>query len=172
MGPALAQSTKSINRTIDFLAGRGLCRKFLDSAASSFRPAGTLRRLFSAVRCSTPDKGAAKTAPQGFSTYFNVLATASQGELVTRVMSTGDPGNALFYPIDPSALAAHQSHSSRRKVPSDLPCLLFGRGLGLGPINISWSAQHNQKMAHISPGSFERPGGGGDHTRAHQPLRP
>ena len=25
---------------------------------------------------------------------------------------------------------------------------------------------------HLSPDSFERPGGGGDHTRAHQPLRP
>ena len=28
------------------------------------------------------------------------------------------------------------------------------------------------KDYHLSPGSFERPGGGGDHTRAHQPLRP
>ena len=37
---------------------------------------------------------------------------------------------------------------------------------------IAWSAQHNRKMTHLSPGSFERPGGGGDHTRAHQPLRP
>ena len=36
----------------------------------------------------------------------------------------------------------------------------------------AWSAQHNQKMAHLSPGYFEGPGGGGDHTRAHQPLRP
>ena len=27
-------------------------------------------------------------------------------------------------------------------------------------------------MTHLSPDSFERPGGGGDHTRAHQPLRP
>ena len=80
------------------------------------------------MRCSAPDKGAAKTAPQGFSTYFNVLATASQGELVTRVMSTGDPRNALFYPVDPPASAARQSHSARRKVPSDQPCL-FDRGL-------------------------------------------
>ena len=37
---------------------------------------------------------------------------------------------------------------------------------------IAWSAQHNRKMTHLSPDSFERPGGGGDHTRAHQPLRP
>ena len=34
------------------------------------------------------------------------------------------------------------------------------------------SAQHNQKMTHLSPDSFERPGGGGDHTRAHQHMRP
>ena len=27
-------------------------------------------------------------------------------------------------------------------------------------------------VAHLSPGSFERPGGGGDHTRAHHTLRP
>ena len=35
---------------------------------------------------------------------------------------------------------------------------------------IAWSAHHNRKMTHLSPDSFERPGGGGDHTRAHQPL--
>ena len=37
---------------------------------------------------------------------------------------------------------------------------------------IAWSAQHNQKMTQLSPGSFERPGGGEDHTLAHQPLFP
>ena len=39
-------------------------------------------------------------------------------------------------------------------------------------LKIAWSAQHNQKVAYLSPGSFERPGGVGDHTHAHQPLRP
>ena len=146
MGSALAQNTKLIDIATGWPAGRGLCRKFLDSAAASFRPAGTRWRPFSAVRCSAPDKGGAITAPQGFSTYLNVLATASRGKLGTRVMSTSDPRNSLFYPVDPprqqSCLSCRvidvnldidiyspPSHSARRKVHSDQPCL-FGRGPG------------------------------------------
>ena len=36
---------------------------------------------------------------------------------------------------------------------------------------MAWSAQHNRKMTHLSPDSFERPGGSGDHTRAPAPAR-
>ena len=129
MGSALAQNTKLIDIATGWPAGRGLCRKFLDSAAASFRPAGTRWSPFLAARFSAPVEGADKTAPQGFGMYLGELATARLGPLVTRVMSSGDPRNARFRPVDPPASAAQESHPARKKVPSNRPCL-FGRGLG------------------------------------------
>ena len=124
MGSALAQHTKLIDIATGWPAGRGLYRKFLDSAAASFRPAGTRWRPFSALRCSAPDKGAAKTAPQGFSTYLNVLATASRGKLGTRVMSTGDPRNALFHPVDPPRQQPAKAIPPEEKCPPTNPACL------------------------------------------------
>ena len=56
--------------------------------------------------------------------YLGELATARLGPLVTRVMSTGDPRNALFHPVDPPRQQPAKAILPEEKCPPTNPTCL------------------------------------------------